>query len=1372
MADVVSEIRAVDSEWLRIAGWTVFFLQWGWAAWATWRNPQRGVRRGLIMATGLLAIAPWVPDLAVDVLSGLFGGELLGVASGWLFAFWARSTAATAESARPSRTVLGKISGQLATSPVVPLALFLLVFSGFSPLSDSGSETTGRPVFADESARPALAEPSPVLFPVDEAGRPTGEYVHVPRAFYQELRRRARGLSTPLPGWIARSAQYRGLVRDRGVSLERARPSWEIPALSARWEIETLAPDQRVSLPLRLNGAVPLRQRIARDGVELESVGEWTEAGWTALLPTPGIHVVELSWRPTTRLRNSAESAGNDESLPLGDRFGFSQSIPRIPDSRLAIEFPEGPRWLELPGVRGSIVRDEPGREWRVELGPVQQFTIEGLATASELNPSMPVNVDQLAWVRFRPGSVTLETIWTFSATEGQLPRLARLSLDPRLRWLPLSSGQPVARISNAETGQPWIQWEWNETVGSQARIRLSFLLAGATGVGQWRMPRLEPWNARLDRRWLAVSTDTNLELQRTAASPLAPLPISEFQDAWGGAETPPSAAFRLSAGEGVGGLSIRFRDPRWTARTDIRIGLDVSETRISWTADIEPTQGSVWSHLIAVPPELLIDEVIVAERGRSVGRPIPWTKSGPDRVWCPFDTARETPHELRLRGRLPSISNRVWTTPFLSVVGADTLGERVTLYRPPHIAVDFQGKSKPAQSTAMAGELLEADEFLAGWGRRLGQWEATGRLSTDQLPKLKVRAEAVRVSARVGTSLAPSESGVAVDLRLRMSVLQGKLDELRVELPFSWPDKPTIEPAVSYAWVNAPDGQRKRLLLRPKQPWTGDVELKISGPVAAVEESQVDVPEARLPDLDSVEYYLWLPRRNAVGELPWDTSGLQAVAVAEAGRGPAPLPFPEWKEGEGTAFRVVAPRFRVLLRAADTGPRAPVVKWVEHQVFMDARFQGGGVSRFLLDGAGRSECLATLPQGSQMVDLRLDGRPVRHALQETGKWRVELFGADWPQWLEVIYTHTSPREQSVAEKASVEKAWPKRAAGDNAVGLIPFAMIESWPVERSAFRLVLDGPFSDEAGNSLRSAGTPGETMVDVAARKTTTSETARTGDLHRLESLCGALEQAADSSLARSPRELADWWPTWERRFQRALVAARRASEARSAAAAREPQRNSFAGQVAVADEVAAEAAWQAAISDLVKRVEAVRVRLKMPAWESSSGYELGESRGSWLEGASGVFAVGDVTQTGQTRTIRWSKSGIHSMPSVSWAPVPVASDRSWPVELARGLWSVATVFVGLFAGALALRISEPRVADKLSPGGGEAGRGMKRAAESVRGSTVDRKLGFSLALRGSVVVSGLGWWLFGPWPGVGLILVILGLWQLGRGRASRHE
>jgi hypothetical protein len=1371
-SEIVSEIRAVDSEWLRIGGWTVFFLQWGWAAWATSRHPQRGVRRGSIMATGLLAIAPWVPDLAVDVLSGLFGGELLGLASGCLFAFWARSTAATAESARTSRTVMATISGQLVTSPVVPLALFVLLFSGIWPQSDSDSETSGRQVFADESARPALAEPSPVLFPVDDAGRPTGEYVHVPRVFYQELRRRARGLSTPLPGWIARSAQYRGLVRDRGVSLERARPSWEIPALSARWEIETLAPDQRVSLPLRLIGAVPLRQRIARDGVELESVGEWTEAGWTALLPTPGIHVVELSWRPTTRLRNAAESAGNDESLPLGDRFGFSQSIPRIPDSRLAIEFPEGPRWLELPGVRGSIVRDEPGREWRAELGPVQQFTIEGLATASELNPAMPVNVDQLAWVRFRPGSVTLETIWTFSATEGALPRLARLSLDPRLRWLPLSAGQPVSRISNAEPGQPWIQWEWNETVGSQARIRLSFLLAGATGVGQWRMPRLEPWNARLDRRWLAVSTDANLELQRTAASPLAPLPISEFQEAWGGAETPPSAAFRLSAGEGAGGLSTRFRDPRWTARTDVRIGLDVSESRISWTADIEPTQGSVWSHQIAVPPELLIDEVVVAERGRSVGRPISWTKSSPDRLWCPFDTARETPHELRLRGRLPTLANRVWTMPVLSVVGADTVGERVTLYRPPHIAVDFQGKSKPAPSTNMAGELLEADEFLSGWGRRLGQWEAAGRLSTDQLPKLKVRSEAVRVGARVGTSLAPSETGVAVELRLRMSVLQGKLDELRVELPFSWPDKPTIEPAVSYAWVNAPDGQRKRLLLRPKQPWTGDVELKISGPVAAVEESQVDVPEARLPDLDTVEYYLWLPRRNAVGELPWDTSGLQAVAVPESGRTPVTLPFPEWKEGEGTAFRVVAPRFRVLLRAAETGPRTPAVKWVEHQVFFDASFQGGGVSRFLLDGAGRSECLATLPLGAQLVDLRLDGRPVPRALQGTGKWRVELFGADWPQWLEVIYTHMSPGEKALADRVSAEQALPPRLAGNDAEGPVPFATIESWPVERSAFRLVLDGPFFDEAGNFRRSAGTPSETMVDVAARIATTSETARNGELHRLESLCGALERASDSSLARSPRELADWWPAWEHRFYRALLSARRASESRSAAAAREPHRNSFAGQVAVADEVAAEAAWQAAMSNLVQRVEAVRARLKMPARESPSGDELGESRGSWLEGASGVFAIGDVTRTGRTQTVSWSKSETHSTPSVAWPSFPVTSDRSWPLELARGLWSLGTVFVGLFAGALALRLPGVGDADNLNPNSGEARRDVERAAGSVRGSTVDRKLGWNLALRGSVIVLGLGWWLFGPWPGVGLILVILGLWRLGRGRALRRD
>ena len=1390
MSGFSAEVRAVNGDWLRIGGWTLAFLQWGWAASAAWRNPWRATRRGAILAGALWALAPWVPDLAVEMLSGLFCGELLGLACGGLFAAWTRWKEASVESAPPSKAVLAKVTGQLVTAPVI--VPFLLILVGGWQLAESRTKSisgiartvagdgsgrwwgwpwdvSGRQAMADESARPAIAEPSPVLFPVDDEGRPTGDYVHVPRAFYQELRRRARGLSTPLPGWLARSAQYRGLVRDRGVSLERSTPTWEIPALTARWEIEILAPDQRVSLPLRLAGGVPLRQRIARDGVELENVGEWGEAGWTALLSTPGLYAIELSWRPATRLRTSAESTGNDENLPLGERYGFTQAIPRIPDSRLAIEFPEGPRWLELPGVRGGIVRDEPGREWRAELGPVQQFTIEGLATASDLNPAMPVNVDQLAWVRFRPGSVTLETVWTFSATEGPLPRLARLSLDPRLRWLPLSAGQPIARISNPEPGQPWIQWEWNESVGSQARIRLSFLLAGATGVGQWRMPRLEPWNARTDRRWLAVSTDANLELQRTAASTLTPLPISEFQEAWGGMETPPAAAFRQSMGEGGGGLSTRFRDPRWSARSAVRIGMDVGESQLSWVADIEVTQGSVWSHLITVPSDLVIDEVTVAERGRVNGRPIPWTKPSPDRLWCHFDAARESPHELRVRGRLPTGPTRVWTPPMLSVVGADTLAERVTLYRPAHVAVDFQGKSKPIPAPSAADTATEAD-FLAGWGRRLGSWEAMGRLSAETLPKMKVRPETVRVGARVGTSLAPSPAGVAVELRLRLSVRQGRLDELRVELPLNWPDNPVIEPAVSYAWANAPGGPRKRLTLRPEQPWTGDFELKISGPVAAVEESQVDVPEARLPDLATAEYYLWLPRRNDVGELPWDTSGLQAVAGAETGRAPVPWPFPEWKEGEGTAFRVVAPRFRVLLRTADAGPRAPAVKWAEHQLFLDAGFHGGGVSRFLLDGAGRDSCLATLPAGSRLLDVRLDGRPVRPEPQGPGQWRIALFGADWPQWLEIVYHHE-----------------PIARANHRPV---PFANIEAWPVERAGFRVLVDGPFVDPEGMTRRAAGAPGATTADIAATIMTTGETARTGDRNRLEAFCEAIESAADSSLARSPRELADWWPVWERRFQRALESARRASESRSAVAAREPQQPNFAGQVAVADEVATEAAWQTAIGGFAQRFEAVRTRLKLPGMEwpadddggrdamsepvptartlgTPSPMAAADRRSSWFEGADGVFATGSVTRVGQTRTVSWLKLGPGTAPSVAWVRSHGPPGQLWKVELARGIWSVAAMFAGLLASTLAFRIAGAR--ERSRP---RADVGAASSATDSRefGSASARVTGGRVASRVAVIAAGLAWWLFGPWPGIGLVFVAFGLWWLGRGRWRR--
>jgi hypothetical protein len=1422
------EVRAVDGNWLRLGGWTLFFWQWGFAAWSTFRNPGRSARRGIILVGVLFALAPWLPDLAIEALSGFLCGEVLGCACGWLCATWSRLSVTTGEPARTSPALLAKLSSPLTTATaVLPLALCVIGGGGWmvGTASDGRSEARhalsfaavggwsnwwreggGQRAVADESARPALAEPSPVLFPVDDEGRPTGDYVHVPRAFYQELRRRARGLSTPLPGWLARSAQYRGLVRDRGVSLERSTPAWEIPAFTGRWEIETLAPEQRVSLPLRLVGGVPLRQRIVREGVELEGVGDWGEAGWTALLPQPGIYTVELSWRPATRLRTAAEATDSDESLALGDRYGFSQAIPRVPDSRLSIEFPEGPRWLELPGVRGGIVRDEPGREWRAELGPVPLFIIEGLATANDLNPAMPVNVDQLAWIRFRPGSVTLETIWTFSSAEGPLPRLARLSLDPRLRWLPLSAGQPIARISSPEPGQPWIQWEWNETVGSQARIRLSFLLAGATGVGQWRMPRLEPWNARFDRRWLAVSTDSNLELQRTAASTLAPLPISEFQEAWGGMETPPGAAFRLSMGEAGGGLSTRFRDPRFSARTAVRMGLDVGESQFSWVADIELSQGSVWSHSIVVPADLLIDEVTIADRGRATGRPIPWTKPTPDRLWCSFDAARDTPHELRVRGRLPTGPARVWTPPILSVVGAETLGERLTLYLPAHVAVDFQGKSKPPPP-AKAVASPETDDFLAGWGRRLGQWEATGRLPVEQLPKLKVRPETVRVGARVGTSLAPTEAGVAVELRLKLNIRQGRLDELRVELPFSWPDKPVIEPAVSYAWANAQDGQRKRLLLRPQQPWTGDIDLRISGPVATVEESQVDVPAARLPDWDATEYYLWLPRRNAAGDLPWDTSGLQAVATGGSGRSPVPLPFPEWKEGEGTAFRVVAPRFRVLLPTANAGPRTPAVKWAEHQVYLDARQHAGGISRFLLDGAGRDACLVDLPPGCTLVDMRLDGRPTRLDPRQPGPWRVDLLGADWPQWLEVVFTHSPAASAGQRPSASQPQTTPTQQMPANAMApaqepsphelaaaAVPFATIDSWRVERSGFRLVVDGPLANEMVPATTTAGIRPATSMEPSATAMPWGETARTGDRDRLETLCGAVESAADSSLVSSPRELADWWPAWERRFQRALAAARRASELRSAAVAREPYLANFASQVAVADEVAAEAAWQTALSGLVQRFEAARVRLKMPVVESlredatdrelvterspiSAGDRLsgvesaGDSLGFWFEGSDGAFSEGNVSRVGQIRTVRWSQSGTVSTPSVVWMSSTALTNRRWNVELTRGTWSFVAVIAGLIAGTLATR--PRRIREVTDPQTGTA-TSVPPTPPGDRSVPTGRRIGWRLTVRIALFGLGLGWWLFGPWPALGWAFVAIGLgieW-LGRRRWTRRD
>lgn len=1272
-------VMIVDGEWMDGAGWLLLLIVAGIVAW-----PKGGQLRVLpCLAAFLVAALPWVSTGWDPLPSGLFLGLGLGAAIAALRRVPGNSPG------RPLQE--GSTRRMLGVAPAAGCLLALL----------SCSLAAWTQVKAQEGSL-ASREDYQVLYPVDEEGRPAGDYVHVPQPLYQELRRRARGDSGSLAGPLWLSANYRLVVRElpelvdaMGEQAERT-AGWEVASLTADWEIETFAPNQRVMLP-GLAGTVLISQRVMMDGRLLESPWEPTAQGWTLSLENPGRYQLQVAWRPTLRRRatpvaGAVTSDATTANSPLGERWGIAQAVPRIPQSRVSIQFPDGFRWLDLPAARGGITRDVAAQEWRADLGPVEQLVVEGVGGRADSNPTMPVDVEQLVWFHIRPGSVTLETQWTFSTLAGKLPRLARLSVDSRLRLLPLAAGQPVTGVTQPEPGSPWIQWEWDESVVETGKVRFSFLLAGASGIGQWQLPRMQPWNARWARRLLALSAVPTLETQRTGLASLQPIPVAEFLEAWGEAESTPSQTLQLASGDSSWGFATRVREPRVHAAMSAEVSVDVARVTLLWGADLEVSEGVVWQHTVIVPSNLQVTDVALVDRAREESRVLLWSRPSPDRIQVLLNAPLDGPHRLTISGEMPVPRNAAWRLPQLTLEGATAISQRQLVYRRSTASVKFEQPLPPGLV------LAEASEYRTGWGRRIAAWDPPSPAVMDEVaPMLRTAANVVRARPRIGMAIAQSSDGLVGEVTGHVVLESGELDSLKLETPAEWPSELTIEPPTPYLWRQWPGQDRKVLVLRPDNPWKTSFVFRISGIDAEMSGERWGIPDVKAIDFDDAEYYVWLPRRGGARSLTWETSGLQAT------RWPQGLPFgrgaldisavtgPDVEEG--TTYRTVGARFRAVPRDSEEFEGAPRVRLADHRLLLDDRSTGWGVSVLDLEPAGRADCVLALPDASRLVRLALDGREARRLAIGPRRWRVELARSDWPQRLEVVYALDGESPASGGERP------------------LPFASLVDWTVVHSLATAVGVG----ESGRLLEADGLPesprmaedsavGEFVRAVAGGADNLDATVLSA-WDRLNALVETAETAADSFASHPAQDAAEWWLAWGDRFEwleRQLRA--RVVESRGSIDGLEEQLASLRER------------WRIARGRL-RVVDGGEPDIVEPRPYDAGELGLGEERLAVLSRRDGERNASVAwRESGElSATTRWQTSSVRNR----WEP--------WG-------WSLGVVLLGVsWLGMSA---------------GGRASQFWARWPQVV------------------LVLVGLVWWVGGPLPFGGLVLVALGVLAALRG------
>lgn len=1056
----------IRSAAVRALGWVLFLILLTAGVWiGEPARPTLLISVGLIASAALIAPAAYTAPLA---------GALIGALCALAWLVMARVPPRLRENSRVNST--SAAPAVQVTSLI--LAAGIVLASASAGLTQPKPETPGSTANKNEQAGPVRTVPRQadnariyrVLVPIDDEQKLKGDKYYVPAVMYGELFRRARGRENQPTGWMIDRAAYRGRL-----SRENLARQVSVAEFHATYDLQTFEPDSRVRIPLSREG-----MSVAEGGIKLD--GQVVNAQWdatgTALqltIPQPGEYRLDVSLTPTVQT--------------FGTGIGFDLSIPTLALSTLDLEIPADLSGLELPTARGLVSQSKSQDHLTGQLGPINRLAVRWPSEGSGEGEAANLDVDELLWVKVQPGSLVIDARFKFRVIEGRV-RQVRLLADPRLRMLPSAGADAVISAIRTQPGTPeTIDLELTRPVSDLVTIDVSFVLTGASGVGNLRLPRLEASGARASRRLLAVSVDPALEYSEKTTAGLKPLPTAEFLTQWGTAEVKPQVAYTLPRGEPNWVLSTRPRESITSVEQTLAISVGRGSSIVHFDAFLDTTSGANFQLQLTAPPALEIDNISVLESGAQ--RVARWSQDDTGLITIFLTGPVSGRQQLAMRGRLRTPERGQLSLSTFQLQNVKIERHHFLVFRQPAVLVEVEhltGMNRldvpPSDpSRTIEGSLVSSFDVTTVRGS-----------ATLNLTPNPAQVQGVQVTT---LELANGQWTVAVDCEVH--VTKGIVDELRFEIPQQWSepfqaDRPAIVEVVG-------TGNSRQLVIRPPAPITDRYRIKIEGRLAVGKTDRVRVPDVAPLESVRLNRFVVLPVQVELQQANWDVVGLKVGAL------PAEFSELPFAAETFTAYHVTGKRFQADLRPLDRTDGAPFVRLADVTVAWQTDGHIYGVASFDLEPSGTAACVLQIPKQQRLIHIAVDGRPAMLSPAGQNRVRVELPSRHLPQHIDAIFSETSP-----AVAASVHRTFQAPTLAElNAENTL-------WSIygpEGVGHAQVSDGQESSDAASA----------------------------ELLRMKSIMASISAAALST-ELSADELANWYPAWEQRFDTSRDALRTAA------------------------------------------------------------------------------------------------------------------------------------------------------------------------------------------------------------------------------------
>ena len=954
-----------------------------------------------------------------------------------------------------------------------------------------------------------------VFIPVDDQRQPVGDSYLVPTELYFQLRRLREAQQAGPPTVYVRSAQY-----DAEAHWDPSHGQYQLASLTAEYDLFVEPPHTRVQIEIPPGDIDWMAGTASLDGESVSLVWDAQRGSMSFDVPAPGTHRLVIAARPSAIKRPFAS----------GSRW----RLARAAHARLQLTAPLASGSLSLPGALGPVEIDRTASQMQAALGPIGSLAWTWDAATSDAAPAVAA-VEELLWLVVRPGAVVLDAHYIVSG-ESPARRQIELLADARLRLLPDTTSDVVVQTARLNSGDAQkLRVEYGGDSTEPRRIALRFLLTGTSGLGQVRLPRLEPLGVDVARRTLAVSVDDALEFDSVDAPPSGELTVDDVITRW---ELPtdrprPAFALRLPPGDSTWSLATQPHAAQTTSNEQLRLACRLRRVDVNWHAQVTTSGGYVFQHQIEVPSELLIDRITAVAGG--VERVLRWAREPATTVTVFLSAPVADAHDLELVGSIPVPDEGRLPLPRLALVGVEESARAIDVFRAGEVLVDLEGLAPPdrpaaaasdtatdvagnATASAATGATTNAahDAALEAAVDTESDDRLVARFESPAVPAqavLRVEPNRCQLGGQLVTTLHRDRDGWSVEVLGRFDVEQGLLDELRFEVPPGF-SGPTGVPEHFANRVEGLPGRPSVLVLRPRTAIQGACEVSFRGRFVPTGGASVRAPHVHLRTEGAVIRYLRLPTQFELDVLAWETRGLIPAVGPE---GAAPRDF---LASTFDTYEIVGDDFDALLRSVDHSLAEPQVHLADIQVVLLDDRHYAGLAVFDVDPGTTMSCHLLAPAGGQIEQVFISGVPALLEAESPGRWRLLLGTQNSPERVEVLYS--GQIMQSPAEGQTLELVSPQ---------------LDGLPVERTLWTVY--------AGAQADTLAVQEGSTIDLLRR-----------DTLRLKSVAALVELTVASGVLQTNQDAARWYRPWAARLSDLQQSIQRRLVGHSPAIVRETQ------------------------------------------------------------------------------------------------------------------------------------------------------------------------------------------------------------------------